>query len=268
VAARGADHLTLARLRNVLGTACRELRQFEEALEHLLHGRDHLRQAGLPETTLGLHGNLVSLYRRLGRHDQALASVEEGLALAKARDLPTHEARYLAMRGQIYFDLQRFEESVAALEESVARWAEIGSPYGEAIAIMNLADAHLELKQYDRAREAYRRGYDLSKITGLRQGEILGLWGMGRATRHLGDLEVSMEYMQSFDDPPKMLTCPDLTCADVDIFYAGDDISDRFAAAAALPDGRLSLLLSRGFAGRGNPSGAVALQARRVLALL
>ncbi|MGN9844896.1 BTAD domain-containing putative transcriptional regulator [Nonomuraea sp. H19] len=194
VAARGVDHLTLARLRNVLGTACRELRQFEEALEHLLHGRDHLRQAGLPETTLGLHGNLVSLYRRLGRHDQALASVEEGLALAKARDLPTHEARYLAMRGQIYFDLQRFEESVAALEESVARWAEIGSPYGEAIALMNMADAHLELKQYDRAREAYRRGHDLSKITGLRQGEILALWGMGRAARHLGDLEVSMGY--------------------------------------------------------------------------
>jgi hypothetical protein len=35
VAAGGDDHLTLARLRNVLGTACRELRQFEEALEHL-----------------------------------------------------------------------------------------------------------------------------------------------------------------------------------------------------------------------------------------
>ncbi|QFY12124.1 tetratricopeptide repeat protein [Nonomuraea phyllanthi] len=194
VAARGVDHLALARLRNVLGTACRELRQFEEALEHLLQARDHLRRAGLPETTLGLHGNLVSCYRRLGRHDQALASLEEGLALVRTRNLPAHEARYLAMRGQIYFDLQRFEESVAALQESLARWAEIGSPYGEAIAIMNLADAHLELKQYDRAREAYSRGYDLSKIAGLRQGEIAGLWGMGRATRHLGDLEVSMEY--------------------------------------------------------------------------
>ncbi|WP_188196823.1 hypothetical protein [Nonomuraea sp. SYSU D8015] len=45
-------------------------------------------------------------------------------------------------------------------------------------------------------------------------------------------------YMQAFDDPPKMLTCPDLTCADLDIFYAGDDIFDRIAAAAALPDGR------------------------------
>ncbi|MFC5830960.1 tetratricopeptide repeat protein [Nonomuraea insulae] len=77
----------------------------------------------MPETTLGLHGNLVSCYRRLGRHDQALASLEEGLALVRARDLPTHEARYLAMRGQIYFDLQRFEESVAALQESLARWA-------------------------------------------------------------------------------------------------------------------------------------------------
>ncbi|MEU4573654.1 hypothetical protein [Nonomuraea sp. NPDC023979] len=46
-------------------------------------------------------------------------------------------------------------------------------------------------------------------------------------------------YMQGFDDDaPRMLTCPDLTCADLDIFYAGDNRTDRFAATAALPDGR------------------------------
>ncbi|WP_327085550.1 tetratricopeptide repeat protein [Nonomuraea sp. NBC_01738] len=172
----------------------------EAALDRLidsrLHARDHLRRTGLPETTLGLHGNLVSCYRQLGRHDEALASLEEGLELVKGQGMLAHEARYLAMRGQIHFDLERFEESVVALEASLARWAEVDSPYGAAIATMNLADAHLELRQYDQAHAAYRRGHDLSKIAGLRHGEIAGLWGMGRTSRQLGDLEVSMEYLR------------------------------------------------------------------------
>ncbi|MFI6485000.1 AfsR/SARP family transcriptional regulator [Nonomuraea sp. NPDC050663] len=190
------DPLGRARLHNVLGVTYRERKRPEEALEQHLAARDCLKRAGLPESAVPVRAGLVGCYRLLDRLDEALTTLEEALEEARAEGLAEPEARYLAIRGMIYLELGRHADAIIALEESVERWADVDSPYGAAIAVMNLADAHWHLEQYDRSSEIYRQGYDLAQRGGLRQGEIAALWGLGRSLLKLGDREPGMEYVR------------------------------------------------------------------------
>ena len=132
----------------------------EEALEHMRHVRELYDQAlgpGHPDTAL-LMQNTGAVFTQLGRHDEAIAALEESLSIAeslgKRHPLVAGPANNL---GGLYIELGR-PEGKALIERALAIWTEQRGPDDPeaAMARINLGNAYVGSGDLEAGLEAYR----------------------------------------------------------------------------------------------------------------
>lgn len=111
-----------------------------EAVERGMRAREAMRAAGAPAMAARADLNLANVLRLLGRHDEALASLDAALA-AFAGD-PTVAGQVQNSRGEVLLALGRIGESEAAFVEARRALSGDRSRFAAGMVTGNLADLH------------------------------------------------------------------------------------------------------------------------------
>ncbi|WP_049559561.1 AfsR/SARP family transcriptional regulator [Nonomuraea sp. SBT364] len=178
-AAQGLEH-------HLLGDRHQAMGQFALSVEHQEQALICWQRADRPRRTLSAYNGLGMAYAQLERYDEALASMENGQALAEAGGLPDFQAVFLSNRAVIYGKLDRPADAITMARASLALWAELGNPFREGITYDTLASAHHRAGQLDEAESAYRTAVTLQQEAGFHLGAATSSWGLGRVHHDQG----------------------------------------------------------------------------------
>ncbi|HZD68459.1 MAG TPA: BTAD domain-containing putative transcriptional regulator [Actinomycetes bacterium] len=130
--------------------------------------------------------DLGSFSWRLGRHDEAIASLRESLAGFRELGDRHGEASSLSNLGLVYWRLGCYDQAVANLQESLAAFRELGDRRGESSGLGNLGMVYERLGRYRETLESQRESLAIDRELGDRHGEAAGLGNLGRAYWRLG----------------------------------------------------------------------------------
>ncbi|WP_188196746.1 tetratricopeptide repeat protein [Nonomuraea sp. SYSU D8015] len=125
----------------------------------------------------------------LGRFDDALATLDEAIATARANGLRDSQAIALNGRAGVLFSMGRLDDAIDAGRRSLEIWAEFDNPHGEGGATDTLADACRRAGRLAEAEAGYRRAIYLHHKAGHRAVEAVCLWGLGDTLQDLGRQE-------------------------------------------------------------------------------
>ncbi|WP_344881773.1 AfsR/SARP family transcriptional regulator [Nonomuraea antimicrobica] len=192
-AAQGLEH-------HLLGDRYMAMGQFSISAEHHEQALIFWKRADRPRRMMSVYNGLGITYAQLERHDEALAAMENGRALAEAAALPDFQAIFLCNRAVIYGKLGRLADAIATAQASLALWAELDNPFREGITFDALADAHRRAGQLDEAESAYRTAVTLQQEADYHLGTATSLWGLGQTYHDLGrDNEAWTCWRRSLD---------------------------------------------------------------------
>lgn len=96
-------------------------------------------------------------YDALGRYEQAIECLAEGLRIFRLLDDKRGQGACLNGLGVVYDSQQRYAEAMACLAESLAVREELGDDRGQALSLNNLGVVHKRLAEYERALRCYQR---------------------------------------------------------------------------------------------------------------
>lgn len=199
--ATAADELAAAR------TAARGGR-FVEAAEQAARAAATLESAGDARRALAARLLEASALDARGRHGEAGAVLESvrGSAPLAAGDGRLH-VQFLGALGHHLLARGELERAIPALEEAVARSAELRDARHEATLLHNLATATALRGDVSRAAELERLAADRALAAGDRGLALLALANGVRAATHAGDRDRARtllgEAVALRDDPPK-----------------------------------------------------------------
>ena len=114
--------------------------------------------------------------REMGEMEASLAAFEQYLHEAQDK---RHQSRALESIGSIYRNLGRYQEAREKYEESLKLAEAIMYPYGRAKALEGLGDYHHLLGHEEEAQNYYQMSYALFKSSGNLIGQITTLTSIG-----------------------------------------------------------------------------------------
>ncbi|WP_163569379.1 tetratricopeptide repeat protein [Fodinicola feengrottensis] len=179
------DQLAQARILVGLGVAKKDLRRYDEAIEHYLAARVLMRAAGFFRSgEAGVLTNLGNTYRHVGRLAESVdCHQQQAVEISRQGGDSVGEAIALNNLGQIYRDAGRFEESVRCEEQALRMCRAAGDRQLEGVALDNLARAYLSLRSFDLAFTYARQGLVTCRAAGDRYGEAVILDCLARIYR-------------------------------------------------------------------------------------
>lgn len=118
-------------------------------------GLSRLAAAGerAPAEAAKAHNTLIMALGRQGRHEEARLHAQAALTLSRACEDSYTEASVLNNLNVGYVAERRFQQAFASGEQALAKYRSIGSRYGEAIALLNLAYTAQQCGLVEQARE-------------------------------------------------------------------------------------------------------------------
>jgi tetratricopeptide (TPR) repeat protein len=132
------------------------------------------------------HNDLGFAYRRLGRHSEAIASLNQGLALSQELNDLSGQAYSLGSLGSVYAVLRRYQEAIALQRQSLAIWRELGDTLGQATNLVNLGNIYRALGRYQEATASLEESLTIWRQRGDRRGRATSLGLLGVVYRQLG----------------------------------------------------------------------------------
>ena len=121
-----------------------------------------VRDAGDEVGEMHLCGHLGFAYYLLGQDAPALEVTQRALDLARAKNDRPWEAKALATLGSVHSGFGDNTSAIDFLEQALAIRRELGDTYGTAVALNNLADTYVEMRQFfDRARDLLTESHAL-----------------------------------------------------------------------------------------------------------
>ncbi len=136
---------------------------------------------------LGLrHGRLGFL---AGKMDEALASLEPALALARKLESRRLEGLVLGNLGALHHNKGRMEEARACYDAALAIHREVGDRRFEGIALGNLGVLHGNQGRMEEARASYDAALGIHREVGNRRGEGIVLGNLGALHYEQGRVE-------------------------------------------------------------------------------
>jgi tetratricopeptide (TPR) repeat protein len=145
---------------------------------------------------------------RLGRLDTAAGHLERATATYVSINDPEGTARGLALLGLVRDTQGRFADALNLHNRGLRIAREARLPKSEAAALINLAYAHVHLRDYARAAGLYRRAQVIVRQGADRYPQAVVAAGLALAHEGLGDLalalthaEVALLVNQEFDLP-------------------------------------------------------------------
>ncbi len=136
-------------------------------------------QAGDLAAQAQAHNDLGSGYYRQGQYGQALARLQESLAIRRELDDRLGQALSLGNLGNIYQWQGRHEEALACLRESLAICQELGDRRGQAGSLANLGELHQRQGHYREALACLRESLTIRQGMTDRHGQAHSLRNLG-----------------------------------------------------------------------------------------
>jgi tetratricopeptide (TPR) repeat protein len=171
-AARAAGNRTAeAAALNRLGTACRTLRRFDEAIEHYQQALAIRRQLGNRRGEGGTLNNLGRVYNDLHRLDQALDCYQQALAIHREVGERRFEAITLQNLGGVYTRLRRFDTAIGHYQQALTIRRQLKDRRCEGGTLHDLGMFFGDLRRFDAAIDHFQQALAISREVGDRGGE-------------------------------------------------------------------------------------------------
>ncbi|MEU7073920.1 BTAD domain-containing putative transcriptional regulator [Streptomyces narbonensis] len=191
VAQRQGDRLKEARCLRGLGS-------IHIGLDHRRRALDHLERASALFEELGVAGEQVralfvtamALFR-FGRHREALAPAEQGLALARSTGNQLWTAECLNGLSWLHSNMGRPEEGLVHGEEAIALYQRLDAPWQEAQCWDSVGYALHRLGRYEEAAATYRRALDAFEELEDHRNVVGSLMRRGDTRLAMGDREAA-----------------------------------------------------------------------------
>ena len=146
---------------NILGRAALLLGDTEVAIEHLEAALPLYRAYADNYAQAQLLQNIVTVYWRIGRLNDALAALHEVVALQRSLGGAGPLALALTSLGYAYHQLGDYPHAVAVLQEGLSAIARFPNPRAEGYLLYNLADVRRDQGDLKAALDLYNRAIDI-----------------------------------------------------------------------------------------------------------
>ena len=123
------------------------------------------RQLGKEEELEFIEGGLASVVWEQGDLERAMQLRQERLAQARMRGDRPREASYLHWIGEIFGELERFDEAERSLLEADAIYRELGEEGGRVNNLHSLGDVALDRRDFASAATLYRETLESARAT-------------------------------------------------------------------------------------------------------
>jgi DNA-binding SARP family transcriptional activator/tetratricopeptide (TPR) repeat protein len=160
---------------------------YPEAITIYSQARDAARYSAERTAEAEALTSLGVLATRQGRHSQAAAYLQQGLALFRDTGDHSGEVRALANLGNLNLQLARYEEATGHLQPALALFRELDDQVGEAHVLLGLSMIHFQQGRYDQAAGHLHRTLVLCHEAGDRTGEAHALSALGEVDVRRGN---------------------------------------------------------------------------------
>lgn len=145
-------------------------------------------------------GNLALTYMRAGQVDEALASFERGLELARRDDDTMTEAGLLGNMGGVLREIGRLEDAITCLNEALAYSQALGDLRGRGLWLTTLGLVYDDRGQPEAASPCHMEAVKLAMQLEDRSSLAARLGNLGNTLILLGRFEPAMEcFTESAD---------------------------------------------------------------------
>ncbi|MEV0677956.1 BTAD domain-containing putative transcriptional regulator [Actinosynnema sp. NPDC050436] len=152
---------------------------------------------GFPEYAWRLSANVHEVFDRLGYYEDLLSCQRAAIKAAMVLRDRKAQAGTLADTGTVQYRLGQYDEAVASLEQSVAISREQGFTEMEAIAVNNLASVHLARGEVGKAVNLMHRVLAAARTLKITPLEAATLEQLGAAHRRMERDDEALEFFEA-----------------------------------------------------------------------
>lgn len=215
-----------------------------------------------PAEAAKAHNTLIMALGRQGRHEEARMHAQTALTLARACADSYTEASVLNNLNVGYVAERRFQQAFASGEQALSKYQSIGSRYGEAIALLNLAYTAQQCGLVEQAREQLCKLLQLCDAIDHRQIGAQARCNLAGVLVELGQARQALDYALDGVRLAQRIGDRYIQCTGHDAAFQACYLLGRWREA--VEHGRLAQV---GLAASGEPAQALACEAGVACAL-
>ncbi|MCX2862067.1 AAA family ATPase [Paucibacter sp. PLA-PC-4] len=215
-----------------------------------------------PAEAAKVHNALIMALGRQGRHGEARMHAQAALTLARACADGYTEASVLNNLSVGHLAERRFQQAFASGEQALSKYQSIGSRYGEAIALLNLAYTAQQCGMVQQAREQLCKLLQLCDAIDHRQIGAQARCNLAGVLVDLGQAQQSLDYALDGIRMAQKIGDRYIQCTGHDAAFQACYLLGRWREA--VEHGRLAQV---GLAASGEPAQALACEAGVACAL-
>ncbi len=136
------------------------------------------------------------VYEFLQKRDEALKYLSDSIAISEKIGQKRAVAAGLGQTAQIQVEMGKPDAALANYKKSVALFQEIGSNKEAADVLMDTASVYQDRGQKDQALELFKQALQIERDAGDRNNEALCLNNIGQLNLDKGDIESAFTYFQ------------------------------------------------------------------------
>jgi tetratricopeptide (TPR) repeat protein len=136
------------------------------------------------------------VYEFLQKRDEALRYLSESIAISEKIGQKRAVAAGLGQTAQIQMEMGKPDAALANYKKSVALFQEIGSNKEAADVLMDTASVYQDRGQKDQALDLFKQALQIERDAGDRNNEALCLNNIGGLNLDKGDIESAFTYFQ------------------------------------------------------------------------
>ena len=168
----------------------------QEALEHIVAGREILLQLGLMDYYFSASIQYGNILFQSGSRTQGIEFLEQLAAELRSKDSPMIYARCMDYLGSAYNRLGQFENSERALIESLRISRDNGHFTNEALATYRLTEILRRMGHLDDVREMYTELLPRAKTYGMKSLELVIHLGLSQILWFQGSLREAQTMLK------------------------------------------------------------------------
>ncbi|MGH7748885.1 MAG: tetratricopeptide repeat protein, partial [Candidatus Dormibacteria bacterium] len=140
---------------------------------------------------------LANAYRDLRRYEEALDHFHQSLAIFDEIDSPWEKAAALTLQGMAYLDLRRYDDTVTSLQQALVIFRQVGDPWGQGWALHLLSESNRRLqRRYEEAIHHAQHALDAFSQIDDRWGLGWSLHDLGQNYRCLQQFQEAIDHFQ------------------------------------------------------------------------
>ena len=137
---------------------------------------------------------LCSVYRQMGKTDQALQDCNQALSIEENTSSRGGKARTMDFIGRVYIDLGQEQKALDLFNQTLPIWRELGNRSGEALALNDIGRVYVDEGQNQKALDFLNRALPIWREVGNRNGEASSLDLLGKVYADTGKAPEALDY--------------------------------------------------------------------------